>query len=170
MTSVFELFADDIHLTSVGNYVIACVMYASIHGESPEGLPHQLFNEWGIPYSDHPTPEQATIFQRIAWNTVCAYKKSGTTCSPTSVIDNHSSQIVRISPNPATNNFHVDFGRIRSVVHVTLHNLIGEAVISRSYKFTQQADIQLSTPPGIYVLTLTFPDGTISSRTIIVQQ
>lgn len=74
MTDFFgEIFADDVHLTAKGRYLISLVHYACIYRESPEGkvsLP-----ETGL------SGEQAGIFQKIAWQTAHDYKWSGITKS-----------------------------------------------------------------------------------------
>jgi len=69
MDDVFELFADDIHLTDAGNYFIALVMYATIYDESPVGLTHEIGNEWGTPYA-LPGAATAAAMQAIAWEAV----------------------------------------------------------------------------------------------------
>ena len=66
---VFDLFADDIHLTDAGNYFVALVMFATIYRQSPEGLTHAISNEWGQPY-DLPSAEAAAALQTIAWDVV----------------------------------------------------------------------------------------------------
>jgi hypothetical protein len=60
---------DNAHQNNIGNYISACVYYAMIFGESPEGL--------GIPKSNTTdpeaafvTPEQAAIIQEAAWKVV----------------------------------------------------------------------------------------------------
>jgi len=64
-----EMFADGIHLTPKGRYLISLVFYACIYMESPEGKVSALTT--GL------TPGQAAIFQRIAWETAKGYKLSG---------------------------------------------------------------------------------------------
>ena len=66
---VAEIFADGIHLTPKGRYLISLVHYACIYKESPEGKVSALTT--GL------TQEQAAIFQRIAWETVKSYKWTG---------------------------------------------------------------------------------------------
>lgn len=61
-----ETFADGIHLTPKGRYLIALVHYACIYGESPEGKVSALTT--GL------TAEQARIFQEIAGKTVKDYQ------------------------------------------------------------------------------------------------
>jgi hypothetical protein len=38
-SGIFDLYADGIHLTSLGSYVVACTFFGVIYGESPVGLP-----------------------------------------------------------------------------------------------------------------------------------
>lgn len=66
-----EIFADGIHLTPKGRYLISLVHYACIYKESPEGKVSALTT--GL------TPEQARIFQHIAWEAVKDYKWAGVT-------------------------------------------------------------------------------------------
>lgn len=72
MTSIEEVFSDRIHLTDVGKYYLAAIHFAAIHGLSPEGLTHQLQVWWGGHFTA-PTPAQAAVFQRLAWQTVSEY-------------------------------------------------------------------------------------------------
>lgn len=76
LDSIQQVFTDDIHLTEAGNYFIACIMYACIYGESPEGLTNQTYSEWGVPFTLLP-PALAARLQEIAWQTVCNYPRSG---------------------------------------------------------------------------------------------
>jgi hypothetical protein len=70
MTDFFaEIFADNLHLTAKGRYLISLVHYACIYAESPEGKVSSL--KTGM------SDEQAAIFQKIAWKTAHDYKWSG---------------------------------------------------------------------------------------------
>ncbi|MBK7426633.1 MAG: T9SS type A sorting domain-containing protein [Saprospiraceae bacterium] len=69
ISSFTQLFTDDIHLTNAGNYFVACVMFACIYRESPLGLTTELLNEWGVAFTNMPTPAQAAIMQQVAWTT-----------------------------------------------------------------------------------------------------
>ena len=59
---------DKSHPTPAGTYLAACVFYATIFGESPEGLPGQVA---GL------EAEQARRLQRIAWRTVQSNDSTG---------------------------------------------------------------------------------------------
>jgi hypothetical protein len=72
--SIEDVFSDDIHLTDVGKYYVACIHYAVLLGASPVGLTNQLQVWWGGNF-DAPTPEQAAVFQQLAWETVNAYEQ-----------------------------------------------------------------------------------------------
>jgi hypothetical protein len=63
------MFADDIHLSSPGRYLVALVHYACIFGVDPQGK--VTYANSGL------TKEQAGIFQRIAWETVTVEPLSG---------------------------------------------------------------------------------------------
>lgn len=62
-------FSDDIHLADRGRYMVALVVYAVIFGEKPAD--RSAFERAGL------TPEQAAIYQRVAWETVVGYAGSG---------------------------------------------------------------------------------------------
>lgn len=66
-----EIFADGIHLTPKGRYLISLVHYACIYKESPDGKVSALTT--GL------TKEQEAIFQHIAWDAVKNYKWAGVT-------------------------------------------------------------------------------------------
>jgi hypothetical protein len=78
LTSIRDLFADDIHPNDLGWYFIAMVHYATIYGRDPHGLPRSLKDEWGGHYRAPPLP-LATRMQEIAWEAVTAYPRSGVT-------------------------------------------------------------------------------------------
>lgn len=78
-----ELFSDDIHLTNIGNYFIACVMYGVIFKKSPVGLPAQLKDMYNVNYSPAPTNSQAAVLQKVAWEAVCNYNRTNVKCNTT---------------------------------------------------------------------------------------
>jgi len=76
MSDIGEVFEDDIHLTDVGNYFIACVVYATIYRRSPVGAPHRMNDRFGNPMQA-PTADQARVFQEIAWEVVASDPRAG---------------------------------------------------------------------------------------------
>jgi hypothetical protein len=71
-----DIMADDIHMNDLGNYFIACVIYAAVYERSPVGRAYQLNNRWGVAY-DAPSEALARRMQAIAWETVRGYTLSG---------------------------------------------------------------------------------------------
>lgn len=67
--NIRAVFADGIHLNATGHYYIACVMYASIFDESPEGATGQIAGRYGEPLTNL-TDDQARALQRLAWKAV----------------------------------------------------------------------------------------------------
>ncbi|MFV0493251.1 MAG: hypothetical protein ACK5M4_15675 [Pseudorhodobacter sp.] len=74
ISSLQDLFGDDIHPNSRGFYFLALVHIAVITGQSPEGLPTRLGRTWDSRAAVL-TDEQAAALQRIAWRAVDRYQK-----------------------------------------------------------------------------------------------
>ena len=58
----------DVHVSLLGSYFTACVIFASIYDKSPEGLP-SVFHEYKI------DKETARVLQVTAWETVKAWQR-----------------------------------------------------------------------------------------------
>lgn len=65
LSRIQDVFADDIHPNDIGFYYLSLFQYAVLTGQSPQGLPHKLTNEWGAAYQA-PAPELAKRLQDIA--------------------------------------------------------------------------------------------------------
>lgn len=72
LAEIADLFDDDIHLNDLGHYFVAMVQYASLTGQSPEGISGVFRNRWGHSL-DLPEPALAAELQRIAWRAVQSY-------------------------------------------------------------------------------------------------
>lgn len=72
LSDISQIFADDIHLTDVGRYFVTMVHFATLYKKSPEGLPSRLGD-----YKNGPPPALAVRMQRIAWEVVQGYPRSG---------------------------------------------------------------------------------------------
>ena len=76
LTQLSQIFGDNIHMNDDGNYFVACVMYATIYLQSPEGLPAVKAG----PYTGNTAINNATVrakLQQIAWSVVQSYPRSG---------------------------------------------------------------------------------------------
>ena len=69
-------FTDDIHLSDLGNWLVAMTHYATLYHRSPVGLPGQLSRADGS-LAAPPGPEAARAMQELVWTTVTGYRASG---------------------------------------------------------------------------------------------
>ena len=76
LADVSGLFRDAIHFNDMGAYLVALTHYAVLYGRSPEGLPHRLMREDGTP-ADAPSEEAARLMQRVVWEVVTGYARTG---------------------------------------------------------------------------------------------
>ncbi|MFD1195090.1 hypothetical protein ACFQ3C_10450 [Seohaeicola saemankumensis] len=76
LTQIEDLFMDNIHPNIRGRYAMACIMYACIFHDDPNGLPRRTKNIWGQPY-DTVAAEEAGYFQKIAWEVARANPIAG---------------------------------------------------------------------------------------------
>jgi hypothetical protein len=75
------LFRDQVHLSPLGNYFIGLVQFATIFRRSPIGATTTVRNESGDVVVDVPA-ETARELQRIAWETVTSYPRTGVGARP----------------------------------------------------------------------------------------
>jgi hypothetical protein len=68
-----EIFSDDVHMTGLGNYYLACVVYAVVFNQSPEGATGRANNRWGSQIVDV-APATRDALQRLAWQVVTEYR------------------------------------------------------------------------------------------------
>ncbi len=81
LTSLRDVFADDIHPNGKGLYFLAMVHAAAISGKSPEGLPAKLTRAWTS--RDAVIGEdQARAFQKIAFAAVSGYEPAPVAVAP----------------------------------------------------------------------------------------
>ena len=155
LSSVFDLFVDEYHLDSRGNYFIGCVMFSVIHGMSPVGLPNQLTNPFGGLYTEYPTLAQAAIMQEIAWQTVCDYQRDGVDCTPlaTSAIIAEK-PIISVYPIPANEQLTIQYDAFSGAVPYTINDRLGKVILNGnlSSQISKVSVAELSA--GIYFLII----------------
>jgi hypothetical protein len=76
ISSIREIYSDDIHLTSKGMYLVALVHFATLYSKNPAGMSTTMKGQWDNVLVDLP-PATAAVFQDIAWKAVTGYKRSG---------------------------------------------------------------------------------------------
>lgn len=72
LTSIRDIFSDDIHLNHLGNYFLTMVQYATIYGDDPANLPLALAGITGTTNA-----ALADALQDVAWTVVSTYEGSG---------------------------------------------------------------------------------------------
>lgn len=156
VSSINDIFEDDIHMNDVGNYFIACIMYATLYEDSPIGATENISNEWNTPFN---LPESNTMYtklQLIAWSVVSNYERSGATdiilASSKTTLDKVSYKVVQTGNKLIFTN----------VDHATIFNINGSRVTS----FDNPHEISTSTlKNGIYSLSI----NGIHSEKLIIQ-
>ncbi len=150
VNDIEDLFSDDIHLTEVGKYFMACIHFATIHQKSPVGLTNQTQHWWGGNFTP-PSPALALKFQEIAWETVINYP--GNCFAASTAVDVTLEQDnIQILPNPTDQIFEIQ-GLIGDYTieildyQGTLHQTITST--------TNRVEIDLqSLPAGLYFIKI----------------
>lgn len=69
-------FTDDIHLTDLGNWLIAMTHFAALYHHAPVGLPAQLNRADGS-LATAPNADAARAMQELVWQVVTSYPSAG---------------------------------------------------------------------------------------------
>lgn len=153
LTTILDLFVDEHHLDARGNYLIACVMYAVIHGTTPVGLPNQLTNQFGNLYTVFPTLAQAEIMQEIAWRTVCDYQRDGVDCTPLAISSIQKAKpTIRLYPVPAIDQLSIQYDEYLEVVPFTICDQMGKVILKGDLDAKTSTISVAELPKGIYYL------------------
>lgn len=168
ITTINQLFSDDIHLTNIGNYFVACVMYGVIHKESPVGLPNQLTDEWGTPYAVYPTISQANMLQKIAWETLCSYTRDGVTCNLVSSINSNINTINPITVNTNSYNHKISVNASETINNIDVYTLKGELIYSKKSIQSLTSEIELPQIQGMVIIKIA-TNNTNTIKKIIVE-
>jgi hypothetical protein len=82
ITSRTQIFLDDVHMNTLGNYYVACVVFAAIFNRSPEGATGTIYAYANQPpIFDLPVNTASTI-QRLAWEVVSTYRGGAIATKP----------------------------------------------------------------------------------------
>ncbi len=75
----WNFYADEVHVTNDGSYIIACTIYATLFGKSPVGLPVGEYQQRPGFFGSmiQITPELAKIIQETAWEIVASHPLTG---------------------------------------------------------------------------------------------
>jgi hypothetical protein len=73
ITNRSQLFLDDVHMSKLGNYFMACVVFASVYQQSPAGATGRTTGRWGDELTNLPA-DLALRLQNFAWTAVSTYR------------------------------------------------------------------------------------------------
>ncbi|MEZ5059221.1 MAG: T9SS type A sorting domain-containing protein [Saprospiraceae bacterium] len=147
LTSIEDIFSDNIHLNDVGKYFIACVHFSTIFGTSPVGLTNQLQVWWGGDF-DPPSPDLALKFQEIAWKVSNEYPKS-CIASPVNTFDLIKNENdLKFHPNPVNDILTIDNAGDTKSSKTLIFTIYGTQVFESDLKVLDVSSLS----PGIYYL------------------
>ncbi len=147
--TITDIFTDDIHISDIGKYFIACIHFATLFDKSPVGLPYELENVWGVPF-DAPDAALALRLQEIALETVNAYPNS---CSsiPNSITEPDVMKVT-FYPNPTEEVLNIVTEKV--IDKVAIFDISGKKINELHFRSNQ---IQISTeslPTGMYMVQI----------------
>lgn len=146
ITSMNDLFEDDIHLTDIGKYFIACIHFASLYNTSPVGLPNQLYGMWGGAFTA-PNPALALRLQEIAWNTITQYPNS---CYSLASVVNYEQLEMKMYPNPTKD--YLDISSKFKIDKVEVFDLQGKKIETFLFNANEVTLITSKYNTGVYIL------------------
>ncbi len=129
ISSINEVFEDDIHGNDTIRYLVACVHFATLFEKSPVGLTNELNNWWGGAFGPF-SPSLAEQLQEIAWQTVCNYEPLGINCSESLSNKKNTKEVLSIFPNPTSDFLFVKFNKPQTSSDLRLYDLTGKKIKS----------------------------------------
>jgi hypothetical protein len=161
ITNINQLFSDNIHLNSLGDYAVAMIHYACIYNKSPVGITNNLL--YANNTNSRPSIALATYLQTIIWEVVTNYPRTGIV-NPLLNISTESSpkENVIIYPNPTKDQI---IFSIQTNVQIT--NNMGQIIADKQN--ISSIDIS-SQPTGVYFLTFTNNSGEVIQRNKLMKE
>ncbi|MBK8346503.1 MAG: T9SS type A sorting domain-containing protein [Saprospiraceae bacterium] len=148
ITNISQLFSDNIHTNSLGNYAIAMIHYSCIFNESPVGLPNDLMPDPPSGFKV-PSPALALYLQTIIWDVVTNYPRTGIAKTPSSNSEVGLIQKgILIYPNPVAGILYIDKSTIADNGQTRIYNPFGQLMYSGNDLIIDVSQF----PPGIYLL------------------
>ncbi len=147
LTTIEDIFSDNIHLNDVGKYFVACVHFSTIFETSPVELTNQLQVWWGGDF-EAPSPALALKFQEIAWDVSVGYQNSCISSIVSTEDQSSGNNELSIFPNPANDILFVQNGTENPGSTNLIYSIYGALVQS-----SEKNEINVSSlPSGIYFL------------------
>lgn len=90
MTTRQQIFDDGVHMSPLGNYFVASVVFSALFNRSPEGVTTLIPGEYGGIFLQV-SPSTAAALHRVAWQSISSYRMRS------------SSSVARPRPSPSGN-------------------------------------------------------------------
>ncbi|MBT6746113.1 MAG: T9SS type A sorting domain-containing protein, partial [Flavobacteriales bacterium] len=84
----------------------------------------------------------------------CSDTSSCVNISTVDIIKSDFDNKLIIYPNPTNGYFYIDLGENQKNATITITNLLGKLILSKTYIDSQLLDIKLEEPTGVYILTV----------------
>ncbi|MFT7157765.1 MAG: hypothetical protein ACI8Q1_002789 [Parvicella sp.] len=149
-----DIYSDTWHLSSDVNKAIGTYMYTILTEDCAlAGDPMPVDSTGWRTWMAH------KIGYETAWNVM--HMEGLTPCygSPLSLMTNNNTDVdYLVYPNPTNGNFSINLGENNNLVTVTITDLIGKQIQSKTYKNIQLLDFTMNEPAGIYLLVIQSAD------------
>lgn len=147
ITNINQLFSDNIHTNSLGNYAIAMIHYACMFNKSPVGLTNDLMPNPPAGFQI-PSPTLALYLQTIVWDVVTHYPRTGITENS---LGNSETGLtpkgITIFPNPVTDILYLDKNTIDGG-QIRIYDPLGKLMYSGNELIIDVSQF----PSGLYLL------------------
>jgi len=77
----------------------------------------------------------------------------------TGITENNFGSSFIVYPNPTSGKINIDLGKTYSGVDITVKNLLGQVSLTKTYKSTHLADLEINDAVGIYFIEIRTTDG-----------
>jgi len=88
----------------------------------------------------------------------------------TSIEDNEATKSeLSVYPNPTSGIITIDLGKTYKAVEVTIRNVLGQVVLTKSIKITNKLSFEIEGAKGIYFVELRTADGNVAQMKVVKQ-
>lgn len=126
ITNINQFFSDNIHVNELGAYAVAMIHYACVFNKSPVGLPNNLLPNASAS-TPIPSPALALYIQKMVWEVVTSYARTGIKDGSSSVGGALSSETsLEVYPNPTSEKIYINGSQTNS--EKLLFNQVGHLI------------------------------------------
>ena len=90
----------------------------------------------------------------IVTNNGCSDTSSCHTVIEVGIIENDFRDKLLLHPNPTSGNFSIDLGSMQESVSISITDITGRLVHSKTFKNSQLLNLKLAEPKGVYIIII----------------